>query len=98
MATTLNNNGNYHIDGTGFLGLAPDSTIYALGGNDKVFGEAGQSPLAGMFRFIPMDTTNSIIVITSQPDYLKQAEQWLYRLDLGAGHLAAAHRGRVDVL
>lgn len=52
---------------------------------DKVFGEAGQSPLAGMFRFIPMDTTNSIIVITSQPDYLKQAEQWLYRLDLGAG-------------
>jgi len=52
---------------------------------DKVFGEAGQSPLAGMFRFIPMDTTNSIIVITSQPDYLKQAEQWLYRLDIGAG-------------
>ena len=52
---------------------------------DKIFGEAGQSPLAGMFRFIPMDTTNSIIVITSQPDYLKQAEQWLYRLDLGAG-------------
>jgi general secretion pathway protein D len=52
---------------------------------DKIFGEAGQSPLAGMFRFIPMDTTNSIIVITSQPDYLKQAEQWLYRLDIGAG-------------
>ena len=38
---------------------------------DKIFGEAGQSPLAGMFRFIPMDTTNSIIVITSQPDYLQ---------------------------
>lgn len=52
---------------------------------DKVFGEAGQSPLAGMFRFIPMDSTNSIVVITSQPEYLKQAEQWLYRLDLGAG-------------
>ncbi|HEX3895780.1 MAG TPA: secretin N-terminal domain-containing protein, partial [Rudaea sp.] len=52
---------------------------------DKIFGEAGQSPLAGMFRFIPMDSTNSIVVITSQPEYLKQAEQWLYRLDLGAG-------------
>jgi len=52
---------------------------------DKIFGDAGQSPLAGMFRFIPMDTTNSIVVITSQPEYLKQAEQWLYRLDLGAG-------------
>ena len=52
---------------------------------DKIFGDAGQSPLAGMFRFIPMDSTNSIVVITSQPEYLKQAEQWLYRLDLGAG-------------
>jgi general secretion pathway protein D len=52
---------------------------------DKIFGDAGQSPLAGMFRFISMDSTNSIVVITSQPEYLKQAEQWLYRLDLGAG-------------
>jgi len=52
---------------------------------DKVFGDTSQSPLAGMFRFIPMDSTNSIVVITSQPEYLKQAEQWLYRLDLGAG-------------
>jgi general secretion pathway protein D len=56
---------------------------------DKIFGDAGQSPLAGMFRFIPMDSTNSIVVITSQPDYLKQAEQWLYRLDLGAGENGA---------
>ena len=56
---------------------------------DKIFGDAGQSPLAGMFRFIPMDATNSIVVITSQPDYLKQAEQWLYRLDMGAGENGA---------
>ena len=52
---------------------------------DKVFGAAGESPLAGMFRFIPMETTNSIIVITPQPDYLKQAETWMYRLDTGVG-------------
>ena len=52
---------------------------------DKIFGAAGESPLAGMFRFIPMEATNSVVVITSQPDYLKQAEAWLYRLDLGAG-------------
>ena len=52
---------------------------------DKVFGTAGESPLAGMFRFIPMETTNSVIVITAQQDYLKQAETWLYRLDTGVG-------------
>jgi general secretion pathway protein D len=52
---------------------------------DKIFGATGESPLAGMFRFIPMDTTNSIVVITPQKDYLKQAETWLYRLDIGVG-------------
>jgi general secretion pathway protein D len=52
---------------------------------DKIFGATGESPLAGMFRFIPMETTNSIVVITPQPDYLKQAETWLYRLDTGVG-------------
>ncbi len=52
---------------------------------DKIFGATGESPLAGMFRFIPMETTNSVIVITPQQAYLKQAETWLYRLDIGVG-------------
>ncbi len=52
---------------------------------DKIFGTTGDSPLAGMFRFIPMETTNSIVVITPQPDYLHQAETWLERLDTGVG-------------
>jgi general secretion pathway protein D len=52
---------------------------------DKIFGATGESPLAGMFRFIPMDTTNSIIVITPQKEYLDKAEEWLYRLDQGVG-------------
>ena len=52
---------------------------------DKIFGTAGESPLAGMFRFVPMETTNSVVVITPQRSYLEQAEQWLYRLDMGVG-------------
>jgi len=52
---------------------------------EKLFGTTGDSPLAGMFRFVPMETTNSVIVITSQRDYLATAEQWLYRLDMGVG-------------
>jgi general secretion pathway protein D len=52
---------------------------------DKIFGTAGESPLAGMFRFVPMETTNSVVVITPQRSYLDQAEQWLYRLDMGVG-------------
>ncbi|HET8940550.1 MAG TPA: type II secretion system secretin GspD [Rudaea sp.] len=52
---------------------------------DKIFGSTGDSPLAGMFRFIPMETTNAIVVITPQKDYLSQAETWIHRLDAGAG-------------
>jgi general secretion pathway protein D len=48
---------------------------------EKVFGAAGESPLAGMFRFIPIERSNAIIAITAQPEYLKQAEDWLRRLD-----------------
>jgi general secretion pathway protein D len=50
---------------------------------DALFGSKGESPLAGMFRFMPIEQTNSMIVITPQPEYLKQAEEWLYRLDRG---------------
>lgn len=49
----------------------------------KIFGTEGESPLAGMFRFMPIEQTNSMVVITPQPEYLKQAQEWLYRLDQG---------------
>src|SRR5690606_24911088 len=51
---------------------------------EKVFGEDSKSPVAGMFRFMPLEGTNAVMVITSQPDYLDQIQQWLERID-GAG-------------
>lgn len=52
---------------------------------EKVFGATGESPLAGMFRFIPIERSNAIVAITPQPEYLRQAEDWLRRLDRSAG-------------
>jgi len=69
----------------GVYGLRNSDVAKIMPDLDKIFGASGESPLAGMFRFIPMETTNSVVVITSQPDYLKQAETWLYRLDAGVG-------------
>lgn len=48
---------------------------------EKVFGATGESPLAGMFRFLPIERSNAIVAMTPQPEYLRQAEDWLRRLD-----------------
>lgn len=69
----------------GVFGLRNVDVAKILPELDKIFGDKAESPLGGMFRFIPMETTNSIIVITPQPEYLKKAEEWLYRLDVGVG-------------
>ncbi|MBS0571399.1 MAG: type II secretion system secretin GspD [Proteobacteria bacterium] len=69
----------------GVYGLRNMDVAKVLPELDKIFGASGESPLAGMFRFIPMETTNSIVVITPQKDYLEKAESWLYKLDQGVG-------------
>lgn len=51
---------------------------------EKVFGENSKSPVAGMFRFMPLEGANAVLVITSQPAYLDDIQQWLDRID-GAG-------------
>lgn len=51
---------------------------------EKVFGAQSKSPVAGMFRFMPIDSANAVMVITSQPDYLDNIQDWLGRID-GAG-------------
>lgn len=50
---------------------------------EKIFGEGGATPLAGMFRFLPIERVNAVMVITPQPDYLERAEEWVYKLDRG---------------
>jgi general secretion pathway protein D len=37
-----------------------------------------------MFRFMPLEGSNAVLVITPQPSYLDQIQQWLERID-GAG-------------
>jgi general secretion pathway protein D len=52
---------------------------------ERVFGEDGKSPTAGMFRFMPLDSSNSVMVITSQPKYLDDIQQWIDRIEGGSG-------------
>lgn len=40
-----------------------------------------ESPLAGMFRIMPLERLNSIMVITPNDHYLNEVEGWIERLD-----------------
>ena len=52
---------------------------------ERVFGEQSHTPVAGMFRFMPLDSANAVMVITSQPAYLDQIQQWIDRIEGGTG-------------
>ncbi|MDR6993316.1 type II secretion system secretin GspD [Luteimonas sp. 3794] len=48
---------------------------------EKVFGADSESPVSGMFRFMPLEGANAVLVITPQADYLGEIQQWLERID-----------------
>lgn len=50
---------------------------------EKLFGEGSNTPMAGMFRFLPLEGINAILAITPQPKYLTRIEEWIERFDLG---------------
>ena len=52
---------------------------------ERVFGEEGKAPTAGMFRFMPLDSSNAVMVISSQPKYLDDIQQWIDRIEGGSG-------------
>jgi general secretion pathway protein D len=57
----------------------PEKIVTAL---EQVFGAESNTPLAGMFRFLPVEGSNSIIVITPQRQYLQSAREWIEKLDM----------------
>jgi general secretion pathway protein D len=52
---------------------------------DKLFGPQATGPLAGVVRVIPIERLNALLIVTTQPHYLKMAETWIERLDRAGG-------------
>lgn len=50
------------------------------------------NPLKGLFRFIPVESANSLLVVSPQASYLQQARNWIERLDLAEASGSAAER------
>jgi general secretion pathway protein D len=67
------------------VGVFPVSgdAVKMVGELEKVFGEGGKTPLAGMFRFMPLEGQNAIMVITPQASYLTEVGGWIERMDTG---------------
>jgi len=53
---------------------------------DGMFGEHGDTPLAGTLRFIPIERTNAMVVISTQPQYLQEVGDWISKIDAGGGN------------
>ncbi|MEE9356369.1 MAG: type II secretion system secretin GspD [Methylococcaceae bacterium] len=61
------------------------------------------NPFAGMFRFLPIERLNSVLVVTQQPEYLDAVQDWVKRLDKaqtegGGGGVVVYHVQNVDAL
>lgn len=50
---------------------------------ENVFGDKAGGPLTGLVEFVPIERLASILVITSRPDYLQRAVEWIERFDSG---------------
>jgi general secretion pathway protein D len=69
------------------VGIYPLRTVDVssiIGELQAIFGSEGETPLAGMFRFIPLERLSSVMVVSYQVEYLRKAEEWIQILDRGA--------------
>ena len=48
---------------------------------EKLLIVSGKGPLAGMFRLMPIERLQSILVVSPQPRYLDEVQSWIERLD-----------------
>jgi len=59
---------------------------------DQLFGPDSGLPFAGLFRFVPINRLNAVLVITPQAEYLREATVWIERLDRSGGERLYVYR------
>ena len=48
---------------------------------DALFGQGGNSPMAGMVKIVPIEHMNSLMMISASADYLREMKAWVDRFD-----------------
>jgi len=50
---------------------------------ENVYGSEGETPLAGIVRFMPIERLNAVLVITHRPDHIGEVQKLIEKLDWG---------------
>ncbi len=69
----------------GVFPLQQTDAVHMVTSLETAFGANSKTPVAGMFRFMPLEGINAVLVSTPQPRYLNEIQTWIERLDQGDG-------------
>ncbi|MEM7053675.1 MAG: type II secretion system secretin GspD [Pseudomonadota bacterium] len=71
------------LDGmsVGFFEISRVEVAELVAELEAVLGGEGETPVSGLFRILPFERLNSIMVITPNARYLETIETWIQRLD-----------------
>ncbi len=68
----------------GFFSLEYANPKDLVGQLDALLSDESGNPMKGIFRFVPVDSARSVLVVSPQEKYLAQARVWIERLDAAA--------------
>ena len=76
----------------GFFNLEYAKAADVAGQLETLLADETGNPLKGLFRFIPVESANALLVVSPQESYLKQMQSWISRLDLAEASGTSAQR------
>lgn len=59
---------------------------------DMLRDDEGGSPFDGLFRFVPVESANSLLVVSPEASHLRRIQRWIERLDVAAASSDNAQR------
>jgi general secretion pathway protein D len=65
----------------GFFTLEYAQATDVVGQVEKLLADESGNPFSGLFRLIPVDSANAILVVAPQASYLEKMQDWIKRLD-----------------
>jgi general secretion pathway protein D len=76
----------------GFFPLKHAKVSVVIKELQAIVGSVENNPLQGMFRIVPVEEANGILVVTPQKRYLQTAAEWIPRLDRIESQETGTHR------